>query len=372
MPKKKEVKAISLVSSVSGDNEIPPNRTEKYFVVPLLAILIFIVSGLIFMNLSGYFDRKVEEKGVLTCGDGTFYEACSLNEPFYCQDGVLVEKASLCGCSGGGKQGDSCSSEYKVWPKNIRLKYIFNSEAKYLNYISYGGLYGYLENLSRSIIYLSEEKPFRVDFKLESINEPKQKEALLSLVAAIQNLADEKVDQARIAISIVQNIEFSNSGRKIDFWEDFVDYERYPYEVLYEYGGVCGEKANLLAFLLREIGYGVVLFYHPLENHEALGIACPVENSYKSSGYCFVETSGPAIITDDEMEYVGGITLESYPEFMLISEGISLPKDLPEYKDAEDFKRIRNEARYGGVGTRDMRKLKEFKAKYGLVEIYNV
>ena len=371
MSRKKRVDGVPLVKSVEISDEIFPNKTEKYFVIPLLAVLIFIVSGLIFMNLSEYFDDKIEERMVLTCGDGTFYDTCSLNEPFYCQEGVLIEKASICGCSSRKKSGDSCVSEYQVWPKNVRLKYIFNSEARYITYVTYGGLAEYLGNLSRSIIYYSEEKPFRVDFKLESINEPVQKEFLLSLVAVIQNLAEDKIDQTRIAISLVQNIEFGDSYKKIDFGDNFVDYERYPYEVLYDLKGVCGEKSTLLAFLLKELGYGVVLFYYPFENHEALGIACPVENSYKGSGYCFVETSGPSIITDNEMEYVGGIILESYPEFMLISEGISLPKNLQEYKDAEDFKKIRENSRQRGIDKGDMRKLKEFKAKYGLAEFYN-
>jgi len=37
--------------------------------------------------------------------------------------------------------------------------------------------------------------------------------------------------------------------------------------VLYEDKGVCGEKSLLLAYLLRELGYGVVLFEFKPENH---------------------------------------------------------------------------------------------------------
>ena len=39
------------------------------------------------------------------------------------------------------------------------------------------------------------------------------------------------------------------------------------------------------------------------ENHESVGIRCPLEESYKESGYCFIETTAPAIISDDSIEY---------------------------------------------------------------------
>ena len=43
------------------------------------------------------------------CADGTASGACSLTKPKYCQDGALVDKASVCGCPPNyAQQGDNC------------------------------------------------------------------------------------------------------------------------------------------------------------------------------------------------------------------------------------------------------------------------
>ena len=93
-----------------------------------------------------------------------------------------------------------------------------------------------------------------------------------------------------------------------------------------------------------------------------------MENSLDKTGYCFIETTGPSIITDNSIEYVGGITLESDPEVFFISDGISLGNDLYEYGDAEDMIKIRN----GEFLLFKESKLQKLKEKYGLVEEYNV
>ena len=104
-------------------------------------------------------------------------------------------------------------------------------------------------------------------------------------------------DQARIAISLVQQIPYD--------WQTFGLENRYPYEVIYDNTGVCEEKSRLLAFLLRDLGFDVVLFSFESENHMAVGIMCPVQYSYKNTGYCFVETTEPTMITYSQGEYVG-------------------------------------------------------------------
>ena len=78
-----------------------------------------------------------------------------------------------------------------------------------------------------------------------------------------------------------------------------------------------------------------------------------------------METTGPAIISDNSIEYVGGITLQSEPEIIFISEGISLPHDMPEYRDADIMESIRSGKLI--FKEHEFNKLKE---KYGLVEEY--
>ena len=203
---------------------------------------------------------------------------------------------------------------------------------------------------------------------MKKINEEKQTQFLLPLVIKIQNLTNDKEEQARIAISLVQNIPYGFSNKTERFFGIPVNYSRYPYEVLYDQQGICGEKSELLAFLLRELGYETALFYNQRENHESVGIKCPFEESYKGTGYCFVETSGPAIISDDSIEYAGGVFLESEPEVIFVSTGDSLPAGLREYTDAEE---IQNLKKNPFVLFRQSR-LENLREKYGLIEEYFV
>ena len=98
-------------------------------IIPVLIILIVVVAGyFIFFN-------KTEVDQPTTCGDGTLYDSCSLRKPYFCEDGVLVEKASVCGCSELlTKEGDSCISKYQTNPKSITLNYILRGEERKIDF----------------------------------------------------------------------------------------------------------------------------------------------------------------------------------------------------------------------------------------------
>jgi hypothetical protein len=52
-----------------------------------------------------------QQTTALKCSDGTLYEKCSSQKPKYCQDGSLVDKASICGCAVSlTVSGDSCQA----------------------------------------------------------------------------------------------------------------------------------------------------------------------------------------------------------------------------------------------------------------------
>ena len=290
------------------------SRNTYYFIGILIVILTLVFIGLNYNSIFGKETQKIS-----TCGDGSFYDTCSLVKSYICEKGKLIEAARFCGCPEGfTKDEDSCVSSLMTNSKDVILPYMLNGVDGNINTVLYKGLYDSLGNASRQITYDGEEKPFRVDFKFKKINEENQKQELDKIVVDIENMASSKEDQARIAISFVQNIPFKESSKKIKVGNLTIDYSRYPYEVLYENAGVCGEKSELLAFLLKELGFGTVLFYNQAENHETVGIACPIEESYWNSGYCFVETSGPSILSDDEISYVGNVKLISKPEIMFI------------------------------------------------------
>ena len=304
----------------------------KIFLSLLIIIILILIIGF-------YFFFSYCQKTPV-CGDRTSYDDCSLRKPYFCLNGTLVEKASVCGCPEVlTEDKELCISKYQINPKNITLKYVLRGDEKEIDFVVYEGMVDYIGGLSKFIHSGGEEKPSRRDFKLRNINEKEQRELLFPLVTAIQNIAGSKEDQMRIAVSLVQDIPFGGSGEIVTIGNYQLNYSQYPYEVLYNGYGVCGEKSELLAFLLKEIGYGIVLFYYPVENHEALGIKCP-KYSLDNTGYCFIETTGPSIITNNQNEYIGVRKLSSEPEMILISEGDSLGGNLYEYKDAKDWIKI--------------------------------
>jgi len=340
--------------------------TQRDIAILVFSIFILIsIVGIVYLFNMG--EDDVEE--ILVCGDRTLYDSCSLVRPYFCFNGTLLEKASVCGCPGiMSKEGELCISDYQDSPKQITLKYVLRGEEKEIDYVVYEGLVDYLFNLPKGITSEGSKNLSRIYFKLKNLNEDEQGGLLLPLVIKIQNLTSVREDQMRIAVSLVQNIPYVESEKNYTMRNIVFNYSRYPYEVLYDGAGICGEKSELLAFLLREIGYEVAFFYHAEENHESIGIKCPVKNSLNDTGYCFIETTGPSIITDDSIEYVGGIKLISKPEIALISKGGFLGKDLYEYKDANSLDKIRN----GGISFFPSIKFNKLKEKYGLVEEYNL
>ncbi len=310
---------------------------------------------------------SIKNKKVV-CGDGTLEGNCSAIKPYFCFNETLVKKASVCGCPEIlTRSGDSCISKYQTNSKNITLRYILRGEKEKINFIIYQEMVDYISQLPKSIYYSNDEKPSRQDFKLKKINEKEQRELLLPLVVEIQNAAENKNDQVRIAISIVQNIPYGESNKNITIRFNQINYSRYAYEVLYDKKGACEGKSELLAFLLKEMGYGVVLFYYPLENHEVVGIKCPDKYSLKDTGYCFIETTGPSIISNNQEDYLGLGKLSSNPEVIFISEGNSLGENLYEYKDARDLIKL-NEIieEEGALNIFRHYKLNSLKEKYGL------
>ncbi len=356
---------------VGKDSKKGKFNLEKDLILSVLVVFLLILIIVLYLLIVA--ENNHSEK-LLICGDGTLHNECSLRKPYFCSGGILVEKASLCECpSILTRDGDLCISKYQTNPKNINLKYILRGEKKTINFVAYQGMVDYISNLSKSIFYIGNKTPLKADFKLRNINESEQRELLLPLVIKIQNIASDKEEQMRIAVSIVQNIPFGSSNESIKFFSNEINYSRYPYEVLYDGQGVCGEKSEILAFLLKELGYHLVIFYHKLENHESLGIKCPEKYSLGGSGYCFIETTGPSIITDNEIEYVGKVKLLSQPEIFQVSEGESLGNDLYEYKDAKKWIEIRKDIKKDKeINVLKYFRWKNLKEKYGLEEEYHI
>jgi len=331
-----------------------------------------ILGGFILIILIAFFIFFIY-KPVHFCNDGTKYNECSSIKPYFCANGKIIENVSFCGCYNISEVHENkCLSDYQFGPKNISLNYTLDGKFGEINFVVYKKLADYLSKLPRYMQYNSSEESVLLDFKLRSLDNKEQNELLLPLVIKIQNLTSNKDDQARIAISIVQNIPFESSNKTINFAGIAIDYYRYPYEVLYDMQGVCGEKSELLAVLLREIGYGSAFIYYKPENHEALGIQCPIQKSLNHTGYCFIETTGPSIITDYQTEYVGIGQLKSTPQIITTpSENMTFGENsLYEYDDAKILDEIRQRSTdYGTINFIQHLQFQNLKKKYGLIDL---
>lgn len=190
------------------------------------------------------------------------------------------------------------------------------------------------------------------------VTDRSQRRYLEPLVAKLLEHARGDADTAaRIAISMVQMIPYRHINRHTNRWF-------FPYEVLYNQRGVCGNKSILLAALLKGLGFGAALLEYDAENHMALGISVPAEHCYRNTGYAFIESTSPNIITDSERTYVDVGRLTSTPTVISVSRGAAIA-DLSE--EAADLKEIRRIDRMGPVLDRpSYDKWQELRKKYGM------
>jgi hypothetical protein len=200
------------------------------------------------------------------------------------------------------------------------------------------------------------------------IDRPEEKPYLEALAQAVREKSDVRDDQARIAISLVQQIPY---GYNASYPGDYGNI-RYPYMVLYDNSGICDEKSLLLASLLKELGYGTALISFPGHEHMVVGIRSPAAYAYNATGYAFVETTFPAIATDDRGEYGNGGTLTGPPVIYPIADGASFDSVSAEYADAREFIRLRDMVRIPGgtITVSDRAEARALYRKYGLFSTY--
>jgi len=255
-------------------------------------------------------------------------------------------------------------------PQNITYSAVLRGQGYELSFPIYPALDSYLANRSSETFIvktmgdpISQEDTEKIVNK-RLLDEPNSLEQLHMLARTIQNFTPNKDDQARIAISLVQRIPYdfakADSPEKTRF---------YPYQVLVQGKGVCEEKGRLLAILLRELGFGSVIFNFGPEQHLAVGIKCPAQYGYRGTGYCFIETVSPTIITDDYSNYPLFGKLASEPQILPVSDGISFNSVGEEAADSAEWRRIAELASQSpdhALPPSDYAKWQEIKKKYGL------
>ena len=235
------------------------------------------------------------------------------------------------------------TENYETGLTSRTFPYVLRGQSGTINLNLYSGVYNEISSeptLYQCTRYNGDSSPCTSNelqqYYLDYVNKPDQEKYLDNLVNSIKAKTSNQDDQARIAISLVQNIPYDyaklNGGNTGN--------TRYPYEVLYANKGVCEEKSLLLAYLLRGLGYGVVLFEYPSESHMAVGIKSPAAYAYDNTGYAFVESTSPTIITDDQENYVNVGKLTETPNVYTISDGISFNSISEEYNDAKTFNQL--------------------------------
>ena len=167
----------------SRENVVP----KKYLAITLFVLVLLILFSGGF-GLVSLFKNKFYT-GESVCGDGTIYDSCSANKPYYCLGGSLIQGATVCGCPEAfGEKGNACISVYHAAPKEINLSYVLRGEKETLEFEVYGGVVNYLSDVPKSIISSEEDAPSRGDFKLKNLGEEVQREFLLPLVVEIQDI----------------------------------------------------------------------------------------------------------------------------------------------------------------------------------------
>jgi hypothetical protein len=307
---------------------------------------------------------------LIACPDGTLTPDCSSTKPYLCQNGVLVENASVCGCPNGTiPDNDTCMDIYMTDPSVREFPYTLYGQTYNLTTTLYGGLNLYLSTQNGyEYEYNSNNIPSQQEIESSVseavIDQPDQVRLINNLVASIENASANKQDQARIAISLVQTIPYDWTEYYQAVDSNFSSNEKYPYQVLYSDAGICEDKSELLALLLEKLGFGVALLEFSAQDHEAVGISCPLQYSIVNSGYCFIETTSPNIITYSTGTYIGNVTLGLPSSIIPISDGLSFNAS-QEYADAQEYGEL--EALSNPLNQSDYAEWVLLVNKYGLV-----
>jgi len=251
------------------------------------------------------------------------------------------------------------AAELETGKKKQSYPYTTRSMSQFLYYNTYTGVNTYLQDR-----YPDRPTDFYDVSSLEGyyrqyVNDSVQKKYLDDLIDNIHDRSDLPQERARIAINLIQHIPYKVTPRTY-----------YPYEVLYYNSGKCEDKSILAAYFLSQMGYGTALLLYYPEHHMALGLKCPKKFSINNSGYCFVETTTPTIMTFSNGTYTGVGKLPSQPEIIRISDGNSFEEMEEEYTDAMSLDSVMKSAVVNSTGiyldTFNYNEISYLNKKYGL------
>jgi hypothetical protein len=220
------------------------------------------------------------------------------------------------------------ATEYLQSPKTTSFSYVIHGDRRSLSFTTFGGFSDFLSSNTHSYHY-DPETGVIVDL-LENAD---QNEFMRPFLETIRKRSINPDDQARIAISLVQRIPYNGNlfSRTLTDWY-------YPYETLHNNGGSDADKSVLLAYILNELGFDTVLFV--FSDHMAVGVRSSPRYAFSGTGYAFIETTRPAIITYEPDAGWGGFTLSQNPRIIHLTGGKKVMDVSTEYGDAIRLKQL--------------------------------
>lgn len=144
----------------------------------------------------------------------------------------------------------------------------------------------------------------------------------LKTLATRNRLSEDQT--VEMVLAFVQAIPYDDQKAIKIEQNDQLEKPNYPYEALYENKGVCSDKSFLLTAILREMGYGTVLFEYKDQKHIAVGIQCPIDKSNYHSGFCYAETTQP------------GHKIGTVPDLSSDSNAAIVKKELTTFETSND------------------------------------
>ncbi|MCK9592925.1 MAG: hypothetical protein M0Q91_13050 [Methanoregula sp.] len=219
-------------------------------------------------------------------------------------------------------------TDFQLSPKTSSYSYIIENNRKFISFTVYGGLSDYFSDERHSSLSGPEK-----DVISDLLGNDYQDEYLKPFIESIRSRSQNSDDHAKIAISLVQHIPY-NRNKPYNTSSGWF----YPYETMFSNGGTSADKSLLSAFLLKELGYDTVLFEYP--GHMAVGVKCSQDYDFYDTGYAFIETTKPTIITYVPDTYYGGDSVSASPQVIRINEGKRVLDVSSEYRDATRLKQL--------------------------------
>jgi hypothetical protein len=219
-------------------------------------------------------------------------------------------------------------ADYLQSPKTTSFSYFIDGNRRSIIFTTFGGLSDFFSTRSHSFHYDPDNGVI-----MDLLENRVQNEFMLPFIEMIRKRSVTSDDQAKIAISLVQHIP-DNGVRYTRTSTDWY----YPYETLYNNVGSAADKSVLLAYILNELGYETVLFEFP--SHMAVGVKSASRYSFYDTGYAYIETTRPTIITYEPDPGYGGFSISQNPRVIHLSGGKKALDVSTEYGDARRLKQL--------------------------------